>query len=93
MLSTIPLNDFFSGDEDILVLQLLGILKLLRILKINGVISNLNMSPEIKALLKVLYLIFFMMCYIHVLGCLWYAVVTVDEKWIPNMDFIWFGTP
>ena len=32
VLSTVPLNDFFSGEEDILILQLLGILKLIRIL-------------------------------------------------------------
>ena len=92
-LSTIPLNDFLAGEKDILVLQLLGILKLLRVLKINGVIMSLNMSPEIKALLKVLYLVFFMCAYIHLFGCLWYAIVTAEEKWIPNMDFIWFGTP
>ena len=93
LLSTVPLNDFFSGDEDILILQLLGILKLIRVLKINGVIMNLNMSPEIKALLKVLYLVFAMITYIHVFACLWYVIVTAEEKWIPNMDFIWFGTP
>tara|TARA_B110000305_G_C19257100_1_gene547619 strand:- start:144 stop:749 length:606 start_codon:yes stop_codon:yes gene_type:complete len=54
---------------------------------------NLNMSQEIKALLKVFYLIFFMMIYIHCFACLWYIIVSFEEKWIPNMDFIWFGTP
>ena len=27
------------------------------------------------------------------MGCIWYYVVQSDEVWIPNMDFISFGTP
>ena len=26
-------------------------------------------------------------------GCIWNFVVSREELWIPNMDFIWFGTP
>lgn len=93
VLSTVPLNDYFGGGEDILILQLLGILKLIRVSKISGVIMNLNMSQEVKALLKVFYLVFFMITYIHCFACVWYMIVSFEEKWIPNMDFIWFGTP
>ena len=34
-----------------------------------------------------------MFIYIHLMACIWYKVVSIEEKWIPNMDFIWFGTP
>lgn len=34
-----------------------------------------------------------MLLYIHLMGCLWFYIVSLNEKWIPNMDFIWFGTP
>jgi len=27
------------------------------------------------------------------MACVWYNVVSETEEWIPNMDFIWFGTP
>jgi hypothetical protein len=27
------------------------------------------------------------------MGCFWYFIVRIEEKWIPNMDFIWFGSP
>ena len=27
------------------------------------------------------------------MACIWYFFVNMDEEWIPNMDFIWFGTP
>lgn len=90
VLSTIPMEDFFGGG---LFLQLFGLLKLLRVFRISSVIMNLNTSQEIKAGLKVIYLIFEMFLYIHVMGCIWYFVVDIEEKWIPNMDFIWYGSP
>jgi hypothetical protein len=34
-----------------------------------------------------------MFLYIHVMACIWYLVVDIDEKWIANKDFIWFGSP
>jgi hypothetical protein len=89
VLSTIPLDDFF-GDG--LILQLFGLLKLLRVQRISSVILNLNTSQEVKAGLKVIYLVFQMFLYIHVMGCIWYFVVSIEESWIPNLDFIWFGS-
>lgn len=90
VLSTVPLDDFFGGG---IFLQSFGILKLLRVGRISSVIMNLNMSQEVKAGFKVIYLVFLMLVYIHVMACVWYFTVKVEEKWIPNMDFIWFGTP
>ena len=40
-----------------------------------------------------IYLIMQMFVYIHVLACIWYGFVSVEEKWISNKDFIWFGSP
>ena len=34
-----------------------------------------------------------MFMYIHVFGCTWYLCVSGNEIWIPNVDFIWYGTP
>ena len=55
VLSTIPFDDFFGGG---ILVQILGVLKLLRIPRISSVIMNLNTSQEVKAGFKVLYLIF-----------------------------------
>lgn len=55
VLSTIPLDDYFGGTT---FLQFLGILKILRLQRINNVILNLNTSQETKAAYKVIYLIF-----------------------------------
>ena len=54
---------------------------------------NLNRSKETKAGYKVAYMIFMMFMYIHIFGCIWKQIVTRDEIWIPNMEFIFFGTP
>lgn len=90
VLSTIPFSDFFKGGP---FLKFLGILKIIRLSRISSVIMNLNTTQETKAAFKVIYLIFIMFMYIHLMGCTWYLVVESNEIWIPNMDFIWFGTP
>lgn len=93
VLSTAPLEVMFYPEEGNVFLSFLGILKVIRIFRITNVIMNLNMSQEIKAGLKILNLMFQMFIYIHLMACIWYKVVSFEEKWIPNMDFIWFGTP
>ena len=90
VLSTVPLADFFESSG---FLEFLGILKILRLMRIQSVIVNLNTSQETKAAFKVVYLIFTMFMYIHLMGCTWFYIVELDQVWIPNMDFIWFGTP
>ena len=91
ILSTLPINVFVEDGP--IILELLGLLKILRVFRISSVIMNANTSQENKACLKVLQLVFFMFLYIHLMGCFWYFIVRIEEKWIPNMDFIWFGSP
>ena len=91
VLSTVPLDDFTGGESQFL--RLLGLLKLIRILRMNSVILNLNSGQEVKAAFKVGFLVFAMMLYIHLMACIWYLTVSQEEKWIPNMDFIWYPEP
>ena len=56
------------------------------------VIRNLNIKEEMKATLKVLWLVFFLFLYVHVLGCIWWFTAREDEKWIPNKDFYLHNT-
>ena len=87
VISTLPL-DLISSN-----LAVLGLLKIQRIQRLNSVIMNANTSQQTKAALKVIQLIILMFVYIHIMACIWYFVVNEQEEWIPNMDFIWFGTP
>ena len=53
----------------------------------------MNVSKGTKAVYKVLYLIFMMFMYMHILACTWNLTVEHNEEWIINEDFTGFGTP
>ena len=92
VISTIPFGDFFEGTTSF-KFEFFGLFKLIRVFRISSVIMNLNTSQEIKAALKVMFLVFEMFLYIHGVGCIWNFVSMQQEEWIPNMHFIWFATP
>ena len=89
-LSSIPFDKLAGGGNDIL--PVLGMLKLFRISRINVVIRNLNTKSDFKAFLKVLWLVCFLFLYNHVIACLWYYIIIVDEIYIPNKDFVYGGS-
>jgi len=78
VLSTIPINNLIDGKGGTAV-DMLGLLKLLRIARISAVIMNLNTSQEMKAAYKVMNLVFIMFLYIHVTGCFWFFIVKIEE--------------
>ena len=81
-----------KGGDGNFFLKLLGSLKILRLSRINGVIVDMNAGKETKAVYKVLYLIFMMFMYIHISACIWNLTIEEQEVYIPNMDFIWYGS-
>jgi hypothetical protein len=56
------------------------------------VIRNLNIKSDSKAFLRVLWLIFFLFLYLHVIACLWYYIVKDNEAWVEHYDFVLGGT-
>ena len=90
-LSSIPFDKLAGGGGND-ILPVLGMLKLFRISRINVVIRNLNTKSDFKAFLKVLWLVFFLFLYNHVIACLWYYIIIVNEVYIPNKDFIYGGS-
>ena len=67
--------------------QLLGALKLVRVMRLNKIITYLRSTEEFKAMLKLLKLIFFLVMYLHCFGCIWWLVVRDDANWIPPMNY------
>jgi hypothetical protein len=55
--------------------KLLGVLKLVRILRLNKIITYLRSSEETKSLLKLMKLIFLLVLYLHIFGCAWWLTV------------------
>lgn len=63
-------------------------LKLFRVTRISVVIRNMNSKSDSKAFFKVLWLVFSLFLVVHILGCLWFYVVKVDEEWVVNREFV-----
>jgi predicted ABC-type exoprotein transport system permease subunit len=54
-------------------------LKLIRILRLNRLITYLNSSDDFKLQLRLIKLSFFLILYIHISACIWYFGVTVGN--------------
>ena len=90
VLSSVPLNQFFPSVP---LLNFLGLLKILRIRRVNNFIMDLNIPQRQKTFLKVIFLVFIMLMYLHLASCIWYTVIQQDERWIPSMEFVFPQTP
>lgn len=84
VVSTIPF-DYFGGPE---LLAILGLLKLTRLSRISTIISRLNVNEQLKAIIKIGQLTFYLYLVIHVLGCIWFYIVRQNKEWLPPYDFI-----
>jgi hypothetical protein len=84
------LNAFINNN----LLQLFSLLRLARVLRLGKIISAMKIKDEIKLSLKLLKLIFFLMVYVHCVGCIWYYIVinVGNESWLPPLDFIYLST-
>ena len=49
----------------------------------------LNVKQDVKASIKLVKLIFFLLMYVHVVACIWFYIINAKKKWIPPLDYIW----
>lgn len=97
LLASIPM-DFFTyiissrKNSNSFLLQMFGLLKLVRVLRLSRLITYLNLKSDVKMSLKLLKLIFFLILYIHCLGCVWFIIVKQDQDWIPPLDYVFVKT-
>ena len=69
LLATIPFDTIaliFGGNSK--AFQLFGILKLIRITRLSRIISYMNVVEDVKLMLKLVKLVFFLIMYLHLLG-------------------------
>jgi hypothetical protein len=95
LLATIPfdlLGILIISQNNTVALQLFGLLKLVRVLRLGRIITYMNVKDDVKMSLKLIKLIFFLVMYLHCLGCLWYLLVQQTEKWIPPLDYVYSET-
>ena len=73
---------FFIPDENQTLLQMFGLLKLVWILRLGRLITYLNLRQDFKLSLKFVRLIFFLILYLHLTGCVWFFIARQDEQWL-----------
>ena len=74
-LSTVPFDNIFTGVP---LMKMFGVLKLVRITRLTIIINKLSIKEDIKALIKVGKLIFFLFLFLHTLACFWWFVVSIE---------------
>ena len=75
-----PFEGFFNFADDNhsffrQIIELLGLLKLLRIARLSSTVRKLNMDAEIKVYFKILQMCLIILIIVHVLSCFWLFIV------------------
>ena len=89
LLATIPFDTVgqASFNSENATFKIFGALKLVRVLRLSKIIAYLRATEEIKAFLKLIKLVFFLMIYMHCLACIWWMIVSREETWISQLSF------
>ncbi len=83
LLATIPFDMIFPTDEGLWqILLLFGLLKVARVTRLGRIINFLKVKDDFKMTLKIFKLVFFLVLYIHFVGCGWYFIVKEPKNWI-----------
>ena len=70
-----------------------GMLKIQRCFRIGRIIETINASIEIKVFLNLLQMFYFLILYVHIIGCIWFYICKQDESWYPPLDYMYVYTP
>lgn len=74
------------------LISMFGVLKLVRIARLTSIINKLSIREDIKALIKVGQLVFYLFLFLHTLACFWWFIVAIEKIWVPPLDFIYYDT-
>ena len=77
------LDPFFENSKQ---LKVIGLIKLVRLLRLGRIITFLKMKQSFKLGLRIFQLLFLLILIDHWVACIWYVVVTTDQTWIPPID-------
>lgn len=70
-----------------LVTDMLTLLKVARVRKLVNKISQLNITAEEKAIYQILFWVFFIFLYTHIIACMMWYNFKFEQRWIPAVDF------
>jgi CRP-like cAMP-binding protein len=68
--------------------RILAFLRIIRVYRLQKLLMYLRARDEVKQLMKFIQLLVYLIMYVHVVGCVWFMLVSRDETWIPPTDII-----
>ena len=86
-IGSVPLDTFvglFVGEKE--YLGLISLIKLVRVARINRLISMTKLKTEFKISLRIFQLLFFLILIVHLVACFWHLIVRNDDDWMPPKD-------
>ena len=88
MLASIPfelvIGLFTEGNSS--VTKVLGLLKLVRLLRLGRIITYMKFKQEFKVGMRIFQLLFFLLLLVHWIACLWFMLVSSRDSWMPPKD-------
>jgi hypothetical protein len=82
-LATFPFDLLIPDSDEV---EIFGILKLGRILRLSKIIRYLRTTNDVKASLRIFKMVLFLSVYLHCYTCLWWQIARKKKLWIPPMD-------
>ena len=79
-------ESMFDSGSNSNFLKALSILKLFRVMRLSKLITYMNSTDDVKNSLKVLKLCFFLILYVHLVGCIWVYINQFNppgKYWMP----------
>jgi len=64
----------------------LGLLKLVRLLRLGRIITYMKFKSSLKIGFKMFQLLLFLLLLVHWIGCSWYIMVRNRDSWLPPKD-------
>lgn len=96
LLACLPMDIFsliFSFNNTALsILNLFDLLKIIRLLRLSRIIMYMNAKDNVKMVLKVINMVFFIVVYIHFQACAFWIIVSSNEQWVPPFDYMYVNT-
>jgi type III secretory pathway component EscS len=66
--------------------KFLGLLKLVRLLRLGRMITFLKANQNLKFSVKIAQLVFFLLLINHWINCIWYMTTSAEQTWFPPKD-------
>ena len=87
VMATVPFYEVFclilQGNMSRWV-QMLAIMKLVRVLRLQRVITYMNTTEDVKLTLQLVKTFIYLLLFIHFTACMWFYLANSDQKWIPG---------